>query len=164
MDANERQVGGSHYGLSNLQHWDLSRIFNWDPMQYQIIKYVMRWKQKGATPGERKKDLLKAQHFLEKYLEDFEVFDERAHPGDYAKKEADECSKGGLPAYKEPEQLTPPTDFEMKKFTDVEGRVWQNEGYYGDGTSLWKCMACRETFRTSVAPVPHNCQPKQRTS
>ena len=62
--ANERQVGGSHYGLSNFQHWDLVALFKLDYFQGQITKYVMRWRNKNGLP-----DLEKAQHFLEKYIE-----------------------------------------------------------------------------------------------
>ena len=62
--ANARQVGGAHYGLSNLQHWDLSAIFGWDYMQGQIIKYLMRWKSKNGL-----QDVEKSQHYLEKYIE-----------------------------------------------------------------------------------------------
>lgn len=62
--ANERQVAGNHYGLTDLQHWDLVDIFNWDYFQGQITKYVMRWKNKNGV-----QDLEKAAHFLEKYIE-----------------------------------------------------------------------------------------------
>lgn len=63
-DANSRQVGGSHYGLKNFQHWDLVALFKLDYFQGQITKYVMRWKQKNGV-----QDLEKALHFLEKYIE-----------------------------------------------------------------------------------------------
>lgn len=68
--ANDVQVGGTHYGPGNqIQHWDLSVMFKWDPFQYQITKYVMRWKDKHATPEKRLEDLKKARHFLDKYIE-----------------------------------------------------------------------------------------------
>lgn len=63
VDPNARQVGGSHY-KAPLQHWDLSVLYRWDPFQYQITKYVMRWRDKNKI-----QDLEKAQHFLEKYIE-----------------------------------------------------------------------------------------------
>lgn len=62
--ANTRQVGGSHYGMTDLQHWDLVDIFSWDYFQGQITKYLMRWKTKNGV-----QDLEKAAHFLEKYIE-----------------------------------------------------------------------------------------------
>lgn len=65
MAANDRQVGGAHYMGSPVQHWDLSALFQWDPMQYQIIKYTMRWRDKNGLL-----DLEKVVHFVEKYIED----------------------------------------------------------------------------------------------
>jgi hypothetical protein len=80
VGANDRQVGGDHYqnagvhyvcpsctnrGFIPLQHWDLVKIFGWDYFQGQIIKYVMRWRDKNGV-----QDLEKAEHFLEKYIED----------------------------------------------------------------------------------------------
>lgn len=61
--ANNRQVGGLHYD-SPIQHWDFVAQNNLDYFQGQITKYVARWKNKGGL-----EDLLKAQHFLEKYIE-----------------------------------------------------------------------------------------------
>lgn len=70
MSANDTQVGGSHYKVGNLpEHWDLSVMYNWDPFQYQITKYVMRWKDKNGL-----QDLQKAAHFLQKYMEVHEKY------------------------------------------------------------------------------------------
>jgi hypothetical protein len=63
--ANDRQVGGAHYKTGGLQHWDLAILFQWDPFQYQVTKYVMRWRNKNKL-----QDLEKALHFLEKYIEE----------------------------------------------------------------------------------------------
>jgi hypothetical protein len=64
-DPNSRQVGGNHYRRKNApQHWDLAIMYQWDPFQYQVTKYVMRWKDKNGI-----QDLEKAAHFLEKYIE-----------------------------------------------------------------------------------------------
>ena len=62
--ANEKQVGGSHYGGGALQHWDVVDKFKLDYFQGQITKYVMRWKDKNGL-----EDLKKARHFLDKYIE-----------------------------------------------------------------------------------------------
>lgn len=63
--ANERQVDGNHYSQEDgLQHWDYVVAQNLDYFQGQITKYVTRWKKKNGL-----KDLQKAQHFLEKYIE-----------------------------------------------------------------------------------------------
>ncbi len=48
----------------NLQHWDVVTHFELDYFQAQIIKYVMRHRDKGG-----RQDLEKAQHFLEKYID-----------------------------------------------------------------------------------------------
>jgi hypothetical protein len=63
MSANEKQVAGSHY-RSGIQHWDYVVANDLDYFQGQITKYVTRWKRKNGLT-----DLLKAQHFLEKYIE-----------------------------------------------------------------------------------------------
>jgi hypothetical protein len=62
--ANERQVGGDHYKIMPIEHWDLSVMFNMDPFQYQITKYVLRWRDKNGLM-----DLEKVVHFAQKYLE-----------------------------------------------------------------------------------------------
>lgn len=76
--ANDRQVGGDHYSVmgKKLQHWDVARLFNFDPMQYQITKHVFRWKDKFKTFPERLADLEKALHYLQKYIEDAKTWDD----------------------------------------------------------------------------------------
>jgi hypothetical protein len=61
--ANDRQVGGTHYA-GRVQHWDMVDMFQLDYFQGQITKYVMRWHKKNGL-----EDLLKARHFLDKYIE-----------------------------------------------------------------------------------------------
>jgi len=63
LEANNRQVGGEHY-RTDIQHWDYVAANNLDYFQGQITKYVTRWKKKGGI-----KDLEKARHFLDKYIE-----------------------------------------------------------------------------------------------
>jgi hypothetical protein len=63
MAANDRQVEGNHYKTS-MEHWDWVYANNLDYFQGQITKYIFRWKKKNGL-----KDLQKAQHFLEKYIE-----------------------------------------------------------------------------------------------
>lgn len=63
--ANDHQCGGDHYRrYGKLQHWDVVAHFDLDYFQGQITKYVMRWKDKNGL-----EDLLKARHFLDKYIE-----------------------------------------------------------------------------------------------
>jgi len=65
MQANEHQVGGNHYKTANgREHWDIVEEFNLDYFQGQITKYLFRWEQKGGI-----RDLEKARHFLDKYIE-----------------------------------------------------------------------------------------------
>jgi len=64
MRANDRQVGGDHYRGHDVQHWDYAWMKRFDPFQYQITKYVERWRKKNGV-----QDLRKALHFLEKYIE-----------------------------------------------------------------------------------------------
>jgi len=65
MSANDRQVGGNHYSKhGKLQHWDVVHHFDLDYFQGVITKYLFRWKDKDGV-----KDLEKAMHFLEKYIE-----------------------------------------------------------------------------------------------
>lgn len=69
------QVGGDHYNQgSRPQHWDLAIMYKWDPFQYQITKYVMRWKSKHQTPEEKLTDLKKARSFLDKYIQNYEAY------------------------------------------------------------------------------------------
>lgn len=63
--ANDYQVDGTHYQQKGtIQHWDYAASNNFDYFQGQITKYVTRWKKKNGL-----KDLEKARHFIEKYIE-----------------------------------------------------------------------------------------------
>ena len=64
VEANARQVAGSHYRLQGIQHWDYVAANDLDYFQGQVTKYVSRWKNKNGI-----EDLEKARHFLEKYIE-----------------------------------------------------------------------------------------------
>ena len=72
MSANDKQIAGSHY-KSTIQHWDYVLANDLDYFQAQITKYVTRWKKKNGLT-----DLLKAQHFLEKYIEAMSRIEEEA--------------------------------------------------------------------------------------
>jgi Protein of unknwon function (DUF3310) len=62
-DANNRQVGGSHYA-SAYQHWDLVWRCQLGYFPGQITKYALRFRKKNGL-----QDLEKARHFAAKYLE-----------------------------------------------------------------------------------------------
>lgn len=69
------QVGGDHYNQGDRpQHWDLATMYQWDPFQYQITKYVMRWKDKHPTPEKKLEDLKKCRSFLDKYIAEYEAW------------------------------------------------------------------------------------------
>lgn len=128
MSANDTQVGGDHYRTNgkDLQHWDLAVAFQWDPFQYQITKYVMRWKHKHATHAERLKDLQKAAHFLQKYIEVATEYDPNA-------------------SNDAPVQIKP----------EVISADWQVEGYYGDLTQHYRCRHCGTTVRAATMQDAH---------
>lgn len=64
MQANDIQVGGSHYA-SPYQHWDfVAEALQGRYLEGQITKYVYRWRKKNGT-----QDLEKALHFTNKLLE-----------------------------------------------------------------------------------------------
>lgn len=133
-NANEVQVGGDHYRQTGaaLQHWDLAVHFKWDPFQYQITKYVMRWKYKHNTPAERLKDLQKAAHFLQKYIEVVGEYDPSA----------------AAPTVPQP-AVTPHADAALA--TLLSNADWQVEGYYGDLTQHYRCRHCGEMVRAPDA-------------
>ena len=63
-EANTHQIGGDHYKKTEIEHWDLVDYYGWDYFQGQVVKYVMRWRNKNGV-----EDLKKARHYLDKYIE-----------------------------------------------------------------------------------------------
>src|SRR5215469_7335598 len=138
MSANQRQVGGNHY-QSNLQHWDYVVANNLDYFQAQITKYVTRWKRKGGI-----RDLEKAQHFLEKYIE-------------VARSDPEFCMAESMRA-EEDGNLCPPGDSEWPnrvRFDNVHGEVTnanQQERNYG-GSTDWAPDQWERERRLSGLPT-----------
>ena len=64
-DVNDRQVAGTHYKTSVIQPWDYIHKNDIGYLAGNVIKYVSRYTHKGG-----REDLLKAQHYLEKLLEE----------------------------------------------------------------------------------------------
>ena len=65
MNANSKQVAGTHYAVgSGYQHWDIVVDQQLNYFEGQITKYVMRARKKNGM-----QDLEKAAHFLQKYME-----------------------------------------------------------------------------------------------
>ncbi len=68
--ANDTQVGANHYREESpeFQHWDWVAREKLDYFQGQITRYVARHKRKDHM-----EDLLKAEHFIKKYIELYET-------------------------------------------------------------------------------------------
>jgi len=149
MAANDKQVAGDHYRTKGdkIQHWDLTVMFGWDPFQYQITKYVMRWKDKHATHAERVQDLKKALHFLEKYIEEAAAYDPRMG------------TAGEQP--KEPVEQSSPLPLSTKQLAsrEAETALWKGdftiEGYFGDNTQHYKCVHCHALIRADSIGAAH---------
>lgn len=65
MSANERQIGGDHYGGGDYQYWDFASDLKFPYLVGCAGKYVFRWHRKGREL----EDLDKALHFLDKIIE-----------------------------------------------------------------------------------------------
>lgn len=65
--ANEKQVGGRHYGGGVIQHWDYVRLaLDNRYLEGNASKYIFRWRRKNGI-----QDLEKAHHYIEKIREVF---------------------------------------------------------------------------------------------
>lgn len=62
--ARSKQVGGNHYKNKKLQPWDVIEAADLGFFEGNVIKYVMRHKEKGGV-----EDLQKAVHYLERLIE-----------------------------------------------------------------------------------------------
>lgn len=140
-EANKKQVGGSHYAAGDKpQHWDIVAMHDLDYFQGQITKYVMRWKKKNGL-----QDLQKAAHFLQKYIEL-----NTPSPQEVMKQEMlnfprlEEIARQQEEAYKNEKPMPMHPLMSAVLYNDEN---FQCEGYYGDGTELYKCMYCRTTVR-----------------
>ena len=60
MSANKKQVGGNHYLKYKIQPVEFIIKNNIGFVEGNIIKYVLRFKEKGGV-----QDLLKAKHYIE---------------------------------------------------------------------------------------------------
>lgn len=59
-----KQIGGDHYAKKTIQPWDIIDEYGLDFYAGNVIKYVLRYKDKN---GEQ--DLKKAIHYLEKLID-----------------------------------------------------------------------------------------------
>lgn len=150
MTANEKQEGGNHYKQEsergNPQHWDLAIMYGWDPFQYQIIKYVMRWKDKFPTPDQRLTDLKKARHFLDKYIENWEKYDTH--------KETPPLTNVELTSLVESMRMAGRPD--SMKDSDSH---WSCEGFLGNGRNVYQCRHCKGEVTTRTLEMAYDLHP-----
>ena len=66
MSANDKQIAGTHYQTAGggIQHWDYCDANDVPYLESACTKYVLRWREKNGL-----QDLLKAQHYLQKRIE-----------------------------------------------------------------------------------------------
>jgi hypothetical protein len=64
-DANHKQIAGSHYVNKPIQAWDFIHRNGIGYLAGNVIKYVVRYKEKGGV-----NDLDKARHYLDKLIEE----------------------------------------------------------------------------------------------
>lgn len=136
--ANERQVGGSHYG-SSIQHWDMVIANDLNYFEGQITKYVMRCRKKNGL-----QDLQKAMHFLEKYIEEWPNIAEKLPAAQIVVHDVDEEYR---------QQVAAAASFE-------------NDGFFHDGTAGYQCIHCRLVTRAKSplsAARKHQCLAYQPT-
>ena len=63
-NANDIQIGGTHYKAQKLQPWDAIAAWDCGFLDGNVIKYVVRYRSKGGV-----EDLKKARHYLDKLIE-----------------------------------------------------------------------------------------------
>ena len=64
MNANDKQINGTHYKDKVIQPWDYIAANGLSYFEGNIVKYISRWKSKGGI-----EDLRKARHYLDKLIE-----------------------------------------------------------------------------------------------
>ena len=67
--ASDIQIGGDHYKkFKGYQPWDIIDVYKLDYYAGNVLKYLLRYKNKNG-----KEDLMKARHFLDKMIEDYDA-------------------------------------------------------------------------------------------
>lgn len=77
-NADQKQVSGDHYKSAS-QHWNLLPALGYGHEYYtgQAVKYLSRWRKKNGV-----RDVLKAQHFIEKLIELVDEHGDKYLPSD----------------------------------------------------------------------------------
>ena len=68
VKANDFQIGGTHYKTLDVQSWDAITAWGLGFLDGNVVKYMSRWRKKAGL-----QDLLKAQHYLSKLIEEVET-------------------------------------------------------------------------------------------
>ena len=63
----DKQIGGDHYAKHKIQPWDIIDEYGLNYYEGNIIKYVLRHRDKNGL-----QDLQKASHYLEKLIADMD--------------------------------------------------------------------------------------------
>jgi len=157
MSANQRQVGGSHYGTpTGRQHWDFVVENDLNYFEGQITKYVVRCRKKNGM-----QDLQKALHFLEKYIEVYSQVD-RLGP----LKTGSMISGGNVLVDKVHKEIQAAKQGEQWQAAEQANPNYTSdafflaEGGYGSGMNLYTCRKCHAQVQaTSLydAGVRHGC-------
>lgn len=63
----KKQIGGDHYSKRTIQPWDIIDEYGLNYYEGNVIKYVLRHRDKNGI-----EDLRKASHYLEKIISDME--------------------------------------------------------------------------------------------
>lgn len=123
--ADEHQVGGTHYQApKGLQHWDIVIAHDLNYFEAQILRYVMRCRKKNGL-----QDLYKGQHFIEKYIQDWEQINR-------------------LPAVQV--QVVPHTVEDVDRDYELQlqaAALFQPDGFGGDGRNGYQCVTCRQVVK-----------------
>lgn len=61
-----KQVGGNHYSKHRIQPFDIIREYGLDFFEGNVIKYILRHKDKNGL-----EDLEKAKHYLEEMIKEY---------------------------------------------------------------------------------------------
>lgn len=132
----DAQVGGNHYAQGDKpQHWDLATMYQWDPFQYQITKYVMRWKDKHHTPEKKLEDLKKARSFLDKYIVEYEAWLPKV---EVTTTSAESSMLNGLKYGYDSFNA-----YELASARYISDSYFLCEGGYGNGANVYTCLRCR---------------------
>lgn len=137
MNANERQIDGTHYATGGVQHWDyVIQVLNGRYLEGNITKYVARcYKKNGLL------DVQKALHYCDKLLETYDAG--LAHP---------------------PKQLNTAGVVVMNAFRDdAELDYWQARVILG--AASWRTRSDLEILRSCVLRVVdtiHAAEPDRR--